>query len=363
MGPRLGRDRGDVDAQANPFDRLESLQRLPGQARPPTTTVGQSMNLGGGDLNQPLEQASLARRSADGQPEGLENLVALPPVATIEKIDPVKIEIRIVPVLLGDRRGGGLRPPLRMPVGVSPGMRRTTREVTVGREGTRRVAREVVEGTHQGRGKPGHPGKRFEKVRRERRLDPPALPGERILDLDPPGVQRQSMQSVRLPEIAVDPPFPIGRVPDELVAQPGEVTSDLMTATGDRHRGHEGVPLGHDTETSECRPARLTHPPLSIGQQPIDEKTFGEKPPGQPEIGLPRFRSRKGGLQQPGRLRVESEENHAGGRSIDSMDPVDPTTELGPKAADQYVAIGSQGTAMDEEAGGLGDRDEASILI
>jgi hypothetical protein len=141
------------------------------------------------------------------------------------------------------------------------------------------------------------------------------------------------------------------------------MTPDLMAATGDRHRGDERVSFGHDPETPEGSPARLLESALPIGQGAIDEKTIGEKPPDQAEIGLPGLRRRQRGVQRSGRLGIEAEEDHAGGGAIDTMDPVDPSPQLPPEATHENVTIGRQRAAVHEETRGFGHDDEATILI
>ena len=87
------------------------------------------------DLNQPLQKQSTLRGAPGRDPALLQCFVGFPPVAVIEKIDPVQVFSTGWPILCrkGFERRGSMAE--GVPVRVPGRMRRAARDVALAREG------------------------------------------------------------------------------------------------------------------------------------------------------------------------------------------------------------------------------------
>ncbi len=136
-----------------------------------------------------------------------------------------------------------------------------------------------------------------------------------------------------LPKISIVEAVAIGGVPDNGMGEVGAVAAKLVSSTGLRGQPQErvssrgiptdsGVYLGHP-ETAKMSDSVSFTVVLGRGHGVVDDASLGWMTAHYGAVAL--LHSAGGELSRDGarRLRVEAEEEHAGGRAIEPMDWVD----------------------------------------
>ena len=154
-----------------------------------------------------------------------------------------------------------------------------------------------------------------------------AFAREGMRDVQGPGVEKEPMQVVTLPKIAVDAAFAISGVADDLMGDAAEMAADLMPASGlDAGGDQRDVFAGMVIQRLDVGDGRAGRLPFLQGE--IDGQGRVDTPAGQSQIDFARVGLTKLIVPAPGGFAAEGVEQHAAGGPVQTMDGECSTAKL-----------------------------------
>ena len=91
MLPKILCESGHVDPHVERRDLLQSDYAVGDQISRCPVVTGESFEIGGGKLDEGLEEVSLFSVVANGMPKSFEDFVGFPPVDVVVEVDPLEV--------------------------------------------------------------------------------------------------------------------------------------------------------------------------------------------------------------------------------------------------------------------------------